>query len=102
MCIHHEGSVGVNPWPSVSSEGQGKRPVGVFTLSMLSKSLGTTFTRGCAGVHRNNHIWDGHRLSLEILRPGDSQRQPVPPFEAADVWAAHPSEVLFQQAKPGL
>ncbi len=57
--------------------------------------------RGCANVHSNNHISNCRRPSLAILRRGDSQRQPllVPPSEAVDDWAAHPSEVLLQLAE---
>ncbi len=60
--------------------------------------------RGCAGVHVNNHIPNCRRLSLAILRTGDSQLKPlpVPPSEAVDVWAAHPSEFLLQHGEPGL
>ncbi len=41
---------------------------------------------------------------MAILRPGDSQLQPllVPPSEAVDAWAAHPSELLLQHGGPGL
>ncbi len=59
-------------------------------------------TWGCAGAQCNNHIPNCRRPSLAILRPGDFQLQPllVPPSEAVDVKAAHPSEVILQRAEP--
>ncbi len=60
--------------------------------------------KGCADVHNNNQIPNCRHPSFMILRPGDSQRQPllISSSEAVGVRAAHPSEVLLQHVELGL
>ncbi len=60
--------------------------------------------RGCAAVHSNNHIPNCRRPSSAILRPGDSQLQPllVPQSQTVDAGAAHLSEFLLQHGEPDL
>ncbi len=76
-----------------------------YDHTTLRSYLGRHSTiRGCAGVHSNNHIPNCRRLNLATLRPGDSQRQPlpVPPSETVDVRATHPSVVLLHHDEPSL
>ncbi len=74
---------------------------GVSSQVLLESELtGTSLTlKRFTGVYSNNHI-----LELAILRPGDSQRQPlpIPPSEAVDVRAAHPTVFPLQHDEPGL
>ncbi len=75
-----------------------------YTGRELTYLPGTNLpSRGGGDVPSNSHNPNSRRPNKASVRPGDSQRQPlpVPPSEAVDVGAAHPSEVLLQYGEPG-
>ncbi len=77
----------------------------IISLTYLLYLLGTTIAHGrLCRCPQQQPPPELPPPKLAILRPGDSQRQPlsVSPFEALDVPAAYPSEVLLQRAEPGL
>ncbi len=91
------------PFPYVVNVSKIGLLTGTFLLDVDNKRIclgRNSPRRGYAGMHSNNRI---PISSLAILRPVDPQRQspPVPPSDAEDVRATHPSEVLLQYAEPG-
>ncbi len=57
---------------------------------------------GCADIHGYNRIPNCRCPSSTVLRPGDSDRHPVPipPFEVEDVRSAEAGKVLLERGLP--